>query len=494
MKITRTAALLLACCLLSACGPSATASQDTTAPTAGGTTTAAPTTTAEPETTVLSSATQLGEYDFGGETYTILGRDYAKLGTLPDIEFNVETQNGDIINDTIYKRNRTIEEQYKVVINAVKPDGKVVTVVENSQMANDGAYDLVWAHINSMASLSTKGLLADYNSLPVIDITQPWWNQLATESLTVNGRCYLQMNYIPFTGVLLSHCLYYNKAMAKDNGIEDIYSLVKNNEWTFEKFAELSKKVSRDVDGNTVYDAADTYGLVCSHGTAGVGFSVGMDVNRPISKIAADGSFTTQMGTDRTQKVLELIVSLTTDPSTYLITNYKLENDLAKMFANDQALFYSGFLSDSYQFFRNMKSDFGLLPFPKYDTEQENYITTVTGGTGLLGVPKQLLNEKKTGVITEALAIESYTNIYPVIYETVFENKVLRDAESQEMFDILMNGLEIDFGRTYKYGDYAGLFDTLVAAGDTTLASREKVLAKAAQKHYENVIKHFYSE
>ncbi len=493
MKFTRTITLMLACCLLAACSPAAPAADDT-APVGDTGTTATPTTTAAPETTSLSAKNLLGEYDFDGAEYTILGRDYAKLGTLPDIEFNVDVQNGDIINDTIYKRNRTIEEQYKVVIKAVKPSGNVVTVVENSQMANDGAYDLVWAHINSMTSLSTKGLLSDYNSLPVIDITQPWWNQLATESLTVNGRCYLQMNYIPFTGVLLSHCLFYNKDLATDNGIDDLYSLVKNNEWTFEKFAELSKKVSRDVDGNTVLDAADIYGLVCSHGTAGVGFSVGMDDNRPISRVAADGSFTTQMGTDRTQKVLELIVSLTTDPSTYLITDYKLENDLAKMFANDQALFYSGFLSDAYQFFRNMKSDFGLLPFPKLDAAQENYITTVTGGTGLLGIPKQLKDPEKTGVITEALAIDSYSNIYPVIYETVFENKVLRDAESQEMFDILMSGLEIDFGRTYKHGDYAGLFDTLVAAGSTTLASREKVLAKAAVKHYETVIKHFYSE
>lgn len=111
MKNTRTAALLLACCLLSACGPAATASQDTTAPEASAATTAAPVTTAEPETTALSAKNQLGEYDFDGATYTILGRDYAKLGTLPDIEFDVETQNGDIINDTVYARNRTIEEQ-----------------------------------------------------------------------------------------------------------------------------------------------------------------------------------------------------------------------------------------------------------------------------------------------------------------------------------------------------------------------------------------------
>ena len=99
-----------------------------------------------------------------------------------------------------------------------------------------------------------------------------------------------------------------------------------------------------------------------------------------------DGSFVLTMGGDKNQKILEMVNSLMHSECAYLITDYSKENDIAKMFAAGQGLFYSGFLTDSYQFFRSMNEDYGLLPFPKYDENQEKYITTVTGGTGLLGI------------------------------------------------------------------------------------------------------------
>ena len=102
---------------------------------------------------------------------------------------------------------------------------------------------------------------------------------------------------------------------------------------------------------------------------------------------------------------------------------------------------------------------------------QENYITTVTGGTGFSAYPKYVTDPEKVGTVTEALAIESLNYIYPAIYETVFNDKLLRDDESKEMFDILMNGLEIDFGRTFKHADYSDLIGNLVAKGSTDLSS-----------------------
>ncbi len=484
MKYTRFLALLILMGLLSSCGGSDLPANDTTTDTSA----------SEPETTKLTSANHLGSYNFNGATYHILGREYAKLGNLPSIEFDTDEETGDVINDVIYRRNLKVEEQYNVTIEAETcSQSDVATLVEASQMAGDETYDLVWAHISSMTTLCLQGLLSDYNTMPIIDISQPWWNQLATESLTVNGRCYLQMNYIPFTGVLLSHCLYFNKAMAEDNNLGDLYALVDSGDWTFDTFALLSKKVSRDVDGNNTFDDNDIYGLLCSHGTSGIGFAVGADCGRPLD-VKEDGSLELTMVSNRSQNVLEKIVSLTTDVSTYMITDYSLENDLAIMFGDGKALFYSGFLTDSYQFFRNMEDDFGLLPFPKYDKEQENYITTITGGTGLLGIPKVLKDAEMVGVVTEALAIESLNDVYPAIYETVFDNKLLRDDKSQEMFDILMNGIEIDFGRTYKYGEYSDLITNLVAQGSTTLSSAADAVASAAKEHYASVIEMFYED
>lgn len=442
---------------------------------------------------VITAESRLGKRDYGGAVYTILGREYAKLGNLPSMEFAVEEENGDLVNDTVYQRNRAVEELLNVRIEAIQaPQWNSVSLLESSQMAGDGAYHLIYQHVSEMSTMVAKKLLSDFNTMPDIDITQPWWNQLATESLTVNGKCYLQMNYIPFTGVLLSHCLYFNKAVASDYQIDDLYAFVKENKWDFETFAELVKRVSDDVDGNGIFDEKDQYGLLCSHGTSGGAFSIAMGTKA--LQIESDGSFELLIDTEKNQNILEKIVSLTSDQSVYMITDYAKENDLAKMFAEGKSLFYSGFLTDSYQFFRDMKDDFGLLPFPKYDTSDEHYITTVTGGTGLLGIPAYVVDRDMTGAVTEALAIESLNDVYPAIYETVFETKLLRDEDSLEMFDLIMNGLEIDFGRTFKYADYADIMCNLVAAGKTTLSSSAAAQEKRARKHYEEIIELYFED
>ncbi len=482
--------LLLSSAVLTGCGGSNPENEASTdAPSVSGSaedTSSAEETEAE-ETEAPRSGDLLPAADFEGANYVIIGREYAKLGALPAMEFVVEELNGDIINDTIYNRNRTVEDNFNVKITAVT--GSASNLVQTSVTAGDGAYDLAWAHVNDMSNLSLNGYLANYYDMPHIDMSKEWWNQLAVESLTQNGKCFLQMNYIPFTGVMLSHALFFNMNMIDQYDLTSPYAHVNENTWTFDTFSTMVQAVSNDTNGDGVWDEGDTYGLLSSHGTSGVAFSVGMGVKA--LEFADDGSFSLALMSDRNQSILESIVSLTQTSSSWLITDYSKENDLAKMFAAGQGLFYSGFLTDAYQFFRDMEQDYGLLVFPKWESSDEQYITTVTGGTGLLGIPKVVADAERTGQITEALAIESYYDVYPAVFETVINGKLLRDEDSQKMFRLLMDGLEINFARTYKNAAYTDLFADLTAAGSTDLSSKTTSLGKAASKHYEKVLQSF---
>ena len=287
--------------------------------------------TADVETETADTATYsrdvLPEADFGGAAYHIMGREYAKLGDLPSYEFTTDSENGDLINDTVYKRCAIVEEQYNIDITCeTYATDKSAAALETSQLAGDCAFDLVWSHIGSMGTMVQKSLLSNYYDIPHIDITSPWWNQLATESLTGNGRCYLQMNYIPFTGVMLSHCLYYNKALAAQYDISGLYEHVLDNTWTFDVFAETVKTVSSDVNGDGIYDSEDLFGLLGSHGTVGVAMGVAMDV-KPL-EIANDGTFSLTMATDRNQSLFDRIADLIETDAVYMITDYALETIL----------------------------------------------------------------------------------------------------------------------------------------------------------------------
>lgn len=478
---------LLLCALLVSTAMTACSGGTTDETTPPSDTTAANTTAPETETTVQRSADLLPAANYEGATYQIIGREYAKLGELPAMEFVVDELTGDVINDTIYKRNQTVEENFNVEIAATI--GSAASLVKTSVTAGDGAYDLAWAHVNDMSSLSLGGYLANYYDVPHIDMTGAWWNQLAVESLTQNGKCFLQMNYIPFTGVMLSHVLFCNMDMVTEYGLTSPYEYVNENNWTFDTFSQMVETVSVDENGDGTWDDGDTYGLLSSHGTSGGAFSVGMGV-QPVT-FNGDGTFTLSLLSDRNQSILEAIVTLTHTPSSWLITDYSKENDLAKMFANDQGLFYSGFLTDAYQFFRDMEAEYGLLVFPKWEASDERYITTVTGGTGLLGIPKVTADMDRTGQITEALAIESYYDVYPAVFETVMQKKLLRNEDSQKMFGLLMDGLKISFASTYKYSQYNDLFCDLTAANSADLASKAAAQENAATKHYETVLESF---
>lgn len=435
-------------------------------------------------TTQIRSSEILPIIDYEGAEFTILGREYAKLGSLPSYEFSVESENGDIVNDTIYYRNQIVEENLNVKIISVIGDAG--SLVPKSVMSGDEAYNLVWAHVNTMSSLTLAGHLTNYYDVPYIELTQPWWNQLATESLTLNGKCFLQMNYIPFTGVMLSHCLYVNKKILSDYNLDNPYELVDNNNWTIDEFARLAKSVSEDIDGNSEYDENDLYGFIASHGTSGASLTIAMGVT-PLD-IHSDGTFEMIMTSEKNQIILEKIVDITTSISTYMITDYSKENDIARLFAKGNGLFYSGFLTDAYQFFRDMEDDYGLLPFPKYDSNQNKYLTTVSGGTGLLGIPKSVNSTDITGHVTEALAIESYSYVYPAVFETVMSHKLLRDEESERMYKIIMDGLDINFARTFKYEPYVDVMSNLVAKDSSELTSAVETTKSAAQAHFEKVI------
>jgi len=73
----------------------------------------------------------------------------------------------------------------------------------------------------------------------------------------------------------------------------------------------------------------------------------------------------------------------------------------------------------------------------------------------------------------------------------VISNKLLRDEDSQKMFQLLMDGLEISFARTYKHAAYTDLFADLTAAGSTDLASKAASQEKAAIQHYDKVLESF---
>ncbi len=118
------------------------------------------------------------------------------------------------------------------------------------------------------------------------------------------------------------------------------------------------------------------------------------------------------------------------------------------MFMEDRTLFWTQDLSAA-ALIRNMTSDYGIIPFPKYDENQENYKTAVRDDQSAILVPISVTDTEFVGTIVEALCMEGYKTVVPAYYERSLKARDLRDPVAWEMLDLIRDSVTYDFAMIY---------------------------------------------
>jgi hypothetical protein len=144
--------------------------------------------------------------------------------------------------------------------------------------------------------------------------------------------------------------------------------------------------------------------------------------------------------------------------------------------------------------FRGMEADFGILPLPKFDEDQENYRSVVNPYTGiLLGVPQSADNLERVSIILEALAAESKYTLQPAYYDIVLQRKFARDEESSAMLDIIFNSRVYDIGGVYSFAGVSQEFVNLCNKSDRNVVSYYDKKIGAMEKAIDKVVDIFQS-
>jgi hypothetical protein len=120
------------------------------------------------------------------------------------------------------------------------------------------------------------------------------------------------------------------------------------------------------------------------------------------------------------------------------------------MFANDQILFVPAWLSFANSYFRNMQSDYAIIPYPKYDEAQEKYLTRVQDGVSLFCIPTTCSKTEAVGACMEAMSAKSYMTVIPAYFEVAMKVKYARDDTSGKMLDIIRDGALLPFAQVYN--------------------------------------------
>ena len=133
-----------------------------------------------------------------------------------------------------------------------------------------------------------------------------------------------------------------------------------------------------------------------------------------------------------------------------------------------------------------METDFGIIPFPKYDEIQADYMSFELGS--FLMVPINVKNIELCGTVSELLCAESRRNVLPEYVDKMLVSKSSRDNESEGMIYLILDSVVYDFGVNLGYyNDLSYILGFTLREDTTDFTSYVNKRLKTSNKHYEKV-------
>ncbi len=474
-KIRLAAALLAAMTVggaLVSCGGSDTAATETKSVDAENN--AAVTEEADP-----ASVYGLKSEDFGGKEmrFVVTGITADCGSPWECFDIYAETTTGDVVIDAVYERNLWIEDLYNVKITEFKPTVETAAnTMRNAVAAGDDIADAVIESFSRLCSLASNGYLLDMASLPDLKLDSPWWDQGAIEGVSIENKVYLATGDLLIVDNDATWVLMFNKKMAESLDY-DFYAMIDSNDWLYEDLFEISRGVATDLNGDGKMKIDDDrYGLVSAYNTpdaliTAAGLTLAVKDANDIPKMETD--------LDRLTEVIAVAGEFYSDKNVVYGSDYVKAADA---FVGGRAMFYSEVLQCVTRM-RESNTDFGLLPWPKYDQAQENSYSFMVAAAGhAVALPATLKDAHMTSIVLDAMAARSMDTLTVAYYDKALTQKYMRDETSIRMLDMILGSRIFDQAHHYMYGwgdMYSKMASNLQNGRDLTVSTWEKNIAKA---------------
>ncbi len=384
------------------------------------------------------------DLDFGGRTVSI----YVRGDNIGQYD---SEETGDIVDDAIFYRNRTIEERLKVDLNIFTNtttnwgDRQIyMDTVRACVMSNDGTIDIASGLSNVIPALVQDGMFVDLlaDDMKYVDFDKPWWPTILTDELSIGGKMYLASGDADLGVTKYMVGLFFNKKLIADYKLEDPYALVEDGKWTFDKLNELASGVYSDLNGNSKVDVDDRFGFILDDENHSTLFLLSSELS--YTEPGADGLPVYNLGTEKIFDLIGKVSSMMSQEGFAAVGTTGREMACGDVFRAGRALFTTGefYYAETY---RDLEFDFGILPYPKYDEAQKEYGGGVRALYSLIGIPVTA-DKNCSAAVLEALASENYRSVVPTYFESALKVKYARDDASSKMFDIIRAGIHFDLG------------------------------------------------
>ena len=389
-------------------------------------------------------------------------------------EFISESISGEMVNDAIYNRNTNLQERIGITQKFIPCLGNASNATAWQQYitrdvaAGMGEFDVAAGYSLAMASTSVLGVFKNlldprFNQL---NLEHPWWMIDLTREATINDRLFFVSGDISLNATYMMYACYVNQDMLGTPGLENVSALVAGGEWTYDKMIQMSNGVYSDLNNNKTKDLGDRFGYMTSgiHTDPwfyGSGATILENKNGTLEVSASFNGDAAAMSLDKAASLLWR----SNDGLYTTSTSHQVAE-----FAAGRLLFMTDYI-DATLDLEGSNVKYCVVPFPKYDINQADYVTVMGNPFTLFSVSQ--CNEDTDlpmlSAYLEVLASESYSQLTPAAYERAFKSKYDADSEQKQMFSVIRDSIQIDAGRLFSSELFGqGIWRTAMANSEGT--------------------------
>ena len=398
---------------------------------------------------------------------------------------------GNMVNDAVIERNVTVEEKLGVKLVFIPCEVGQMEVASDIQKYTQGGLDEFDIVINDIFGLSTLVVNGHFRNVLdeecVFDFEQPYWYDDVMKDLRlINGYQYVLAGDF-FADVLRSaHLLLLNKAIYQDYyhaTADEIYDVVSNYEWTFDKLNQIITDTYADKNLNNKVDKGDQFGLI-NGGSWGYFIPFSVCGNPPYIVRDEDGipSIALHEG-DRSNQLASKMGALIANDSTSLDFG---DEALLPAFTNGECLIACGQRLGSLEnpILRQMENDAAVLPYPMLFAEDQKYVTSCHDTTEMGFIPTTAKDMNFISTVTEVLNRETAAIVLPKYYKESLQVQCVDDEKAAAMIDIIHDNFGNSFILAYNnaLGNY--VFEVIFSAANdkrefsVVYTSRQKSIEK----------------
>ncbi|MBT9138837.1 MAG: hypothetical protein DDT31_01414 [Syntrophomonadaceae bacterium] len=279
--------------------------------------------------------------DFGGRTI--------QVAAWWDLTPTAGTPGG----DRALARLAELQEKFNFTVEWVNvPWDAYTETLTASVLAGDPFADKVIMAPDWFYSVAMRGFLQPLEEL--YDLTDPLWNSSIVEFGTIGENTY---GIDAGERVWPQGVLFFNKTMFEREGLPNLYELVENRQWNWDKMIEIAKQATKDLDGDGVIDqwgigAMDMY-LFMMYSNMGSVLEV------------IDGRPTLTFGEPPAVEGLQAFVDMV---HTHKVFDVPPEGSpwdwAAQRFQDGKTAMFAYYFWISDRFAQNMADDYGITLFP----------------------------------------------------------------------------------------------------------------------------------